>query len=621
MDILGITIASILVLLVPGAWTIWKPSPQKDPIDQLAQTTGASIASIAICSLAFFLLKIRLNAYWAVLSLAIPLLLAIISHHRSRLPFKPKSHIILVLGFGLLLSLWRLYQARSLALPAWVDSSHHVLIIERILEEGGLPQDLSPYIPIAFNYHFAFHVSTALFSAISGLPTEQATLIFGQILNAAICFSVYSLARAIWQDWRRALIAALLVGFFSQMPAFYLSWGRYTLLTGLILLPLAMAKVFEIAASEGDKTFPILQLAIYTAGVFLGHYFAGLLLMLFILSMSIGCLVARTHSPRSPGITLQMILAGFGMGLLISAPWLYRAVHSTSGLFQVHQLFIESHLHSDGWASNPRYLWQLAGPGRGHLLLILGLFGSFLSIRSARARPLLIWSGLLALGCLPFPWRFSALRPDHFVIIIFLPATLFAAQFLIVLADRLKRKHGIGRFSGSLLMLPVGLLCVWGIAETRNIINPRTILASSEEVQALAWIKENTPQEALFFINATPWQEGLYRGVDGGIWILPLTGRSTILPPITYALGDEQLRETISRSAERASQVVGCSSDFWELVESEAITHIYLKTGVGSLQPYGLKNCEGEQNEGAWLDVVYRSEHIRIYHIMNANLH
>ena len=37
---------------------------------------------------------------------------------------------------------WRLYQARSLALPAWVDSVHHALIVRKIMENGGIPWDL-----------------------------------------------------------------------------------------------------------------------------------------------------------------------------------------------------------------------------------------------------------------------------------------------------------------------------------------------------------------------------------------------------------------------------------------------------------------------------------------------
>ena len=43
-----------------------------------------------------------------------------------------------------------------------------------------------------------------------------------------------------------AALAALLVGFVFQMPAYYLTWGRFTLLTGLVVLGPAMAAALDV---------------------------------------------------------------------------------------------------------------------------------------------------------------------------------------------------------------------------------------------------------------------------------------------------------------------------------------------------------------------------------------
>jgi len=145
---------------------------------------------------------------------------------------------------------WRLYQAVELVLPPWVDSLHHVLIVRKIIETGGLPIDLSPYLPVPFYYHFAFHSFTAEFSVLSQLSPDQAVLILGQMLNAAIGLSVYTLGRALFKDWRPAVLAGLLTAFFTQMPAYYLTWGRYTLLTGLVIMPLAMAVAIKVLPSK-----------------------------------------------------------------------------------------------------------------------------------------------------------------------------------------------------------------------------------------------------------------------------------------------------------------------------------------------------------------------------------
>ena len=48
-------------------------------------------------------------------------------------------------------------------------------------------------------------------------------------------------AKAAWGDVTRAALAGLFTAFAFHMPAYYLTWGRYPLLAGLLVLPLAMA--------------------------------------------------------------------------------------------------------------------------------------------------------------------------------------------------------------------------------------------------------------------------------------------------------------------------------------------------------------------------------------------
>src|SRR5688572_28604170 len=41
---------------------------------------------------------------------------------------------------------WRLFQVRTLALPAWVDSVHHTLLLRILLEQGQIPDTWAPYL-------------------------------------------------------------------------------------------------------------------------------------------------------------------------------------------------------------------------------------------------------------------------------------------------------------------------------------------------------------------------------------------------------------------------------------------------------------------------------------------
>ncbi len=162
---------------------------------------------------------------------------------------------------------------------------------------------------------------TALFAGISGLPLEKAVLVMGQVLNAAISLSIYALGRVVWSDPRRAAVAALLSAFVSQMPAYYATWGRYTLISGLVLLPLAMAALLENRDSDRDL-FKIIFQMILVAGTVLAHYFAGFLLLLFVLVFfGEGIGWAFAGKGRWDRVLLAP-LAGLLGGLLLIVPWL-----------------------------------------------------------------------------------------------------------------------------------------------------------------------------------------------------------------------------------------------------------------------------------------------------------
>ena len=110
-------------------------------------------------------------------------------------------------------------------------------------------------------------------------------MIFGQFLNAFVSLAMYRLGMTLWNDRRRAVIAMLLTGFVFQMPGYYLTWGRYTLLTGLGIMILGMAAALDVIRSSNDR-FPhdreaAARLTVYVAGVLITHYFAAGLLALF----------------------------------------------------------------------------------------------------------------------------------------------------------------------------------------------------------------------------------------------------------------------------------------------------------------------------------------------------
>jgi hypothetical protein len=146
--------------------------------------------------------------------------------------------------------------------------------------------------------------------------------------------SVYRLGKALGFDRLRAGLAALLVGFVLQMPAYYLTWGRYTLSIGLVMLPLAMAAALEVASSVietgNDKGIPAdrekakkvgnwIRLALLAAGVCLAHYLARLLLVMFLFVLYLEAALRKRNLVPEWDLVISA-----GAGGLLVAPWLWR---------------------------------------------------------------------------------------------------------------------------------------------------------------------------------------------------------------------------------------------------------------------------------------------------------
>jgi hypothetical protein len=102
---------------------------------------------------------------------------------------------------------------------------------------------------------------------------------------------------------------------------------------------------------------------------------------------------------------------------------------------------------------------------------------------------------------------------------------------------------------------------------------------------------------------------GIYRGTDGGYWLLTLSGRFAVVPPAAVEWGDPQDFKRLTGWAGRASQVKACDDDFWSLVRDAQLDYAYLRQGVGSLQPAVLDSCQGVER-------LYSQSGVNIYHLV-----
>ncbi len=603
------TLLAFAALLLPGtAWWAWMGRRKQDPMVSLAQVIGVSLALIILIAELLFLFRVDLTIAGLMLILLIFIILAILGFIKRGFRFQRKylPHLIIGLIFFSLTLFLRFYQARELLLPNWVDSQHHYLIVRVILENGGLPKNLSPYLEGPFYYHFGFHAVTAMFTAISGMQIGDAMLLLGQVLNAAVSLSIYALGKTLWRDWRPAAIAVLLVSFVTRMPAYYLSWGRYTLLTGMILLPLAMSLAITMLKKPRPWRYT-LSLAVLTSGLLLSHYFAASLLAIFLILLTIAHLPPRMKNWAKAAAALLPIFLGAVLGLLLALPWLLRVLQFYPGQPKVSAALPES---LDALINGDiGYIWQLLGPTSNHWLLLVAGIGVILGLIHKKNLGFVLWSLLIAMMSVPWGIRFNPFRPDHFVIISFLPLVLWAG-YLVWQVSLLLRKWSGKRWL-ELAMISLFLMgwIAWSFPLSTNIVNPVTVMVTEDDIAALNWIRENTPEDARFYINTTHWQNGVYRGVDGGGWILPYTGRWALVPTVFYGFSPDKEGNLLLRDwGETASEIETCSDEFWRIVEEADLDYVYIWEGKGSLQTKGLRICES-------FDIAYLNDKVLIYKI------
>jgi hypothetical protein len=500
---------------------------------------------------------------------------------------------------------------RDLAAPPWVDSIHHGLISNLMIENGGLPDTYAPFLPAGANYyHFGFHTTFSTFIWLTGFEIHQGMLIFGQILNASIVLAIYLFVITMTNNRAAGLVGALVVAVFTLMPAYYTSWGRYTHLAGLLVLPVGFRFFVDLVHTEGlhgKKTKTIWGLGIITyAGLFLIHYRVAVFLGLLILAY----LVIQVH-PRDWLSTLsKLVLIGiFSMVLIL--PWLPGLL--TSLLLPKGTEWVGTGL------SLSQIPWKYLKPGLGIQALAMAGFGLVLGLFLFKrfAITVILWTGLMYLlanlSVFGLPGS-GFVNPVSMEITLFMPIAVLSGfavgGTLEFLEKYISESWQIG-IRALIIIIGAGV----AILGTQNLLpklNPITFLAREADFPAIAWIDRNIPDEEVFLINPTGWGYGLYMGNDGGYWISPLTGHQTTTPPVIYGLGKPEEIDTINQLVEKLLPIGEDPQALWKLMRNNNIRYIYLGVRGGILSPKVLSESSlfitRYQQGGTWVFEALENE-------------
>jgi hypothetical protein len=527
----------------------------------------------------------------------------------------------------------RFAQIRSLALPPWVDSVHHALLIRVAAETGTVPYSLRPYLPVdELPYHWGYHVVAAALLSLSGTELPQLMLWSGQVLNGLSVVAVAGLAALLWRSPYAGVGAALVTGLLSNMPAYYLSWGRYTQLTGLLVLPpLTMLALLIYRRQPQQHTWRVVAgLILLLSGLVLIHY------RILIYWLPLGALLLILYQQTTPaaprhtvapalvlggkqhpshvgyplwqawGASLLTWLAVGGGAALLTSPWLLvlvRRVIADLVARPVGLVGSESYNSLNQallWTGNNRYLFTLAALAalsalwrrrRAALLLVLWVTA------------LILMANPRAIG-LPPLWLLSN---DSVLILLYLPTSLLLGGGLALLDERLvQARLGAGRRLLVVLLISLSLFGTW---QLRDIVNATTVTAEADDLRAIEWAARETPADARFMVSAEPWLARVNRGGDGGWWLSPLAGRWVAVPPVLYTYGARpEIEATFARTSAIVALEASSVAEMRRLLRENNINYLYSSGRDGSFPPELLDQLDE-------LELVHREGKVQIFRV------
>jgi hypothetical protein len=546
-------------------------------------------------------------------------------------------------GFQFLLAVATRWQhTRTLVLPNWVDSVHHVMIVRLIVEQGALPGSYTPFIPDSvFSYHWGFHAVTAWLAWLLGVsdPFELSgvMLISGQILNVAMLWALYAAGRALFNSRRAGFLAAAMGMFVSWLPAYYTAWGRYTHLAGILLAVPCLIALWRLGVAGKKVPGWWAVVALTAAGLALTHVRVAAFAAVFAALLLVWLIINRQWRaiPRWGSAAVA--------ALLLIAPWLIQLASHPRLPQTLLTVGAERLSWSEAAAQIPwRLVWvpgmnELAALASGGLsellagehpsttlyagaalwLVALVAAGVWHRLRP-RARNTFPWAGL----ALPYGWsaavflllntqvaglpRIAFLSLGAAAITFFAPVSLSAAGLVTWATGVFIPLRWLRTGSAALTVA----VAVWGAANMRDIINPRTVLVDAEDLPALRWIRDNTPPDARFAVDTWRWQGNTYAGADAGYWISVLADRQSIVPPALYTLtASREAVLDINRFLEQWTdlQSVG-GREMIDAMRDGGVTHLF----VG----HRARHLDAEQlAQSPDLEVVYDVDSVYVFRL------
>ncbi len=603
----GLGVVLLLLLGVPGMALLprrWNRSGDLGVWLGLAVASSLATMPLGWLWLTFVGGRWRPASLWLAL---MALLLVVLwrgqaGHPRRALAWHPETGwLALVVIAGLAV---RLLAVRDLVLPAWVDSPQHWMIAQLMGQSGQVLSSYRPVMPVdTFWYHWGFHALVATVWQMTEAPLEQILLWGGQMLNAMVPLSVYAASVLLTNRRPAGLVAAFFVALVGLFPGYYVTWGRYTQLTGMLLLGplLGVAWQYLRAAGRRDRCSSAADafwLALMLGGLALVHARVWVFALIWCFLAALTMVLGRRDSVRFVGRAWVIRSAmPILLSLVVAAPWLVRIAGHVlprlvrlaggSGPAGTYNAFPWAYL-SHGWE---RY-WLIAAAVAWLAASATALSRRFRRRSAGRAGAMAVVGGWVAallvavnLDRLGVPSS-SFVNNNSVAISLFLPEALLLG-WLVDACGRQAAKHGIGRVLAPALLSALTVLAgTMGAVQGLGVVNQDTILAGPADLEMIRWVRDNLPAGSRVAVNAWLWlPEHNWAGSDGGYWLWLLADRETTMPPLGYGYDPAYLQQINEFNRQLMAVTAWDAPETAGLLQSAGVTHLFAGERGGALRP------------------------------------
>jgi hypothetical protein len=466
-----------------------------------------------------------------------------------------------------------LLQVRDALVPLWKDSPVHAGMIAGILTQGRLTTS-------AF-YHYGYHSITALLVELSHVSLPNAMLFMGPLLTTQTGLSLFLLTRRLTGNDAAGLASAICVWFLSPTPSYFVTWGRYPLLLGSALLPLALYFVCEYLDARAPTRRSLLVVVITFWGLAFGH----VRLAAFYLAFAFIYLLWKLWILRSKdvlGSLLRRTGAAIVAGLPIGIIWLAPISTNATAVAQMLPQGIND------YALDLATAVQVALSHHGVELVGIAAIGAVVALARRRIGTLvaMVWfAALYSASLLPLVGT-KYLTSSLVVLMGFIPVSILVGDLAGWLYEVTTCRSKQAAIAWTITALVVSGL---GARDLVDIVNPATILYTTADQSAQEWLASTTPSDSRVLIDSAPWFGPGDAPTDGGAWIPFVAER-----PVSYLAEPLVPSEDIAR---------------W--VDENHIDYVYQGARQGIVSRSDLM-CQPER-----FAPVYNQEGIAIYAVRN----